>query len=107
MVDSNYNFECDWFIEFSVNNLARGNCNLKINLKFYIKINGEALWKRRKLKMDPTQMFHSLQNGLASFGYKINSSNGVGNFFKRMVYYVIRRVTSETTGEKRKIFRHQ
>ena len=24
---------------------------------FYLKINGEALWKWRELKMDPTQLF--------------------------------------------------
>lgn len=31
----------------------------------------------------------------------------VGNVLKRMVYYVIRRVTAETNGEKRKRFRNQ
>ena len=34
---------------------------------FYLKINGEALWKWRELKMDPTQLFHALQNGLVLF----------------------------------------
>ena len=56
--------------------------------------------------MDPAQMFHSLQIGLASIGYKLNSSSGVGNVLKRMVYYVIRTVTAETNGEKRKRFRN-
>ena len=76
---------------------------------FYLKINGEALWKWRELKMDPTQIFHALQNSLASIGYKLNSSSEVrvGNVLKRMVYYVIRRVTAETNGEKRKRFRNQ
>ena len=33
----------------------------------------------------PTQMFHGLQNGSASIGYKLNSSSevGVGNCFKK------------------------
>ena len=77
------------------------------DLLFYLKINGEALWKWRELKMDPKQMFHSLQNGLASIGYTLNSSSGVGNILKRMVYYVIPRVTAETNCEKRKRFRNQ
>ena len=36
--------------------------------------------------MDPTQMFHALQNGLESIGYKLNSSSEVrvGNTLKRM-----------------------
>ena len=69
---------------------------------FYLKINGEALWKWRELKMDPTQMFQALQNGLESISYKLNSSSEVrvGNVLKRMAYYVIRRVTAETNGEK-------
>ena len=76
---------------------------------FYLKINGETLWKWRELKMDPTQLFHALQNGLESIGYKLNSSSEVrvGNVLKRMAYYVIRRVTAETNGEKRKRFRSQ
>lgn len=76
---------------------------------FYLKINGEALWKWRELKMDPTQLFHTLQNGLASVGYKLNSSSEkrVGNVLKRMVYHVMRRVAAETNGEKRKRFRNQ
>ena len=57
--------------------------------------------------MDPSQMFHSLQNGLASIDYELNSSSGVANVLKRMVYYVIRRGTAETNGEKRKRFHDQ
>jgi len=76
---------------------------------FYLKINCEALWKWPELKMDPTQMFHALQNGLASIGYKLNLSSEVrvGNVLKRMVFHVIWRVTAETNGEKRKRFRNQ
>ena len=79
------------------------------NPLFHLKINGEALWKWRELKMDPTQMFHALQNGLESISYKLNSSSEVrvGNMLKRMAYYVIRRVTAETNGEKQKRFRNQ
>ena len=57
---------------------------------FHLKINGEALWKWRELKMEP-MMFHGLQNGLGSIGYKLNSSSEVRvrNMLKRMVYYVI------------------
>ena len=59
--------------------------------------------------MDPTQIFHALQNSLASISYKLNSSSEVhvGNVLKRMVYYVIRRVTAQTNGEKGKRFRNQ
>ena len=76
---------------------------------FYLKINGEALWKWRELKMDPTQLFHAVQNGLASVGYKLKASSEVrvGNVLKRMVYHVVRRVAAETNGEKRKRFRNQ
>ena len=44
--------------------------------------------------MDPTQVFHALQNGLASIGYKLNSSSEVrvGNVLKKVVYYVLRMV---------------
>ena len=42
-----------------------------------LKINGEVLWKWREFKMDPMQMFHALQNGLASMGHKLNSSSEV------------------------------
>lgn len=35
------------------------------HMKCSALINGEALWKWRELKMDPTQLFHTLQNGLA------------------------------------------
>ena len=44
---------------------------------FSLKINGEVLWKWREFKTDPTQMFHALQNGLASIDYKLNSSSEV------------------------------
>ena len=47
---------------------------------FSLKINGEVLWKWRIFKMDPAQMFHSLQNGLASIDYKLNSSSEVSNW---------------------------
>ena len=59
--------------------------------------------------MDPTQLFYALQNGLASNSYELNSSSEVrvGNVLKRIVYYVIRRVTAETNSEKRKRFRNQ
>ena len=44
-----------------------------------LKINDEVLWNRREFKMDPTQMFHALQNSLASINYKLNSSSEVRN----------------------------
>ena len=47
---------------------------------FSLKINGEVLWKWREFKMDPTQMFHSLQNGLASIDCKLNSPSEVSNW---------------------------
>ena len=47
------------------------------NPYFSLKINGEGLWKWREVKMDPTQMFHALQNGLSSISCKLNSSSEV------------------------------
>ena len=76
---------------------------------FYLHINGEALWKRREFKMDLTRIFHALQDGLASIGYKLNSLSEVrvGTAVEGRVYHVMKRATSETNGAKRKNFRSQ
>ena len=76
---------------------------------FYLQINGEALWKWREFKMDLTRIFHALQDSLASIGYQLNSSSEVrvATAVKGRVYHTLKRVTSETNGEKRKNFRSQ
>ena len=72
---------------------------------FYLQINSKALWKWHEFKMDLTSIFHALQDGLASIRYQLKSSSKdcVGTAVKGRVYCVIRRVTSETNGEKPKI----
>ena len=74
---------------------------------FYLQINSKALWKWPEFKMDLTQIFHALQDGLASIAYKLNLSRKVcvRTAVKGRVHHVMKRVTSETNGKKRKNFR--
>ena len=67
---------------------------------FYLQINSKALWKWPEFKMDLTQIFHALQDGLASIGYKLNSLSEVrvGTAVEGRVYHVMKRATSETNG---------
>ena len=48
--------------------------------------------------MDLTRIFHALQDGLASIGYKLNSLSKVrvGTAVEGRVYHVMKRATSET-----------
>lgn len=72
----------------------------------FLKINGEALWNWRELKMDAKRLIHALQNCFPPIGLKLNplSEARNGKLLKRMVYYVVRRVTAEKSSEKRKGF---
>ena len=76
---------------------------------FYLQINSKALWKWPEFKMDLTQIFHALQDGLASIAYKLNLSSKVcvRTAVKGRVYHVMKRVTSKTNDKKRKNFRSQ
>ena len=74
---------------------------------FYLQINSKALSKWPEFKMDFTQIFHALQDGLASIAYKLNLSSKVcvRTAVKGRVYHVMKRVTSKTNDKKRKNFR--
>ena len=76
---------------------------------FYLQINGEVLWKWRELKMDSTRIFHALQDGLDSIGYRLNCSCQVrvGAAVKGRVQYVMKKMNATTNGDSRKRFRSE
>ena len=98
VVGSNPIWDSDFFSELSINSIS--SPILPQN-----KRRGALEMARIENGSDVNASFTS--EWLASIGYELNSSSGVGNVLKRMVYYVKRRVTAETNGEKRKRFRNQ